>query len=61
MLFAIASGVCLIGASFWWGGPAGQLRGPLYLAAIVVPMLIGVGNWVALAVLLVKTFRQWRT
>jgi hypothetical protein len=60
-VFALVSGVFLIGASFWWGGPSGQLGGLLYLAAIVVPMAVGVGGWILLAVLLAKAIREWRT
>jgi hypothetical protein len=61
VMFALASGVFLIGASLWWGGPVGQLGGALYVAAIVVPMLVGVAGWVLLAVLLVRALREWRT
>jgi hypothetical protein len=61
VMFALASGVFLIGASFWWSGPVGQLSGALYLAAIVVPMAVGVGAWILLAVLLARTLRDWRT
>jgi hypothetical protein len=48
VLLAIATAVFFVGASFWWGGPTGQLRGLLRLAAIMVPMAIGAGvaGWV---------------
>lgn len=61
VLFALASGVFLIGASLWWGGPPGRLGGALYLAAIVVPMAVGVSGWIWLAVSLARALRQWRT
>ena len=61
VMFALVSGVFWIGASFWWGGPVGELRGALYLAAIVVPMAVGVGGWILLAVLLARALREWRT
>jgi hypothetical protein len=61
VMFAIVSGVFWIGAALWWEGPVGQLGGVLYLAAIIVPMAVGVGGWVLLAVLLAKALREWRT
>ena len=33
----------------------------LYLAAIAVPMVIGLGTWIWLAKLLIKALRDWRT
>ena len=61
VLFILVSGVFWIGASLWWGGPVGQLGGALYVAAIVVPMAVGVGGWILLARLLAKALREWRT
>lgn len=61
VLFVMASGVFLIGASMWWGGPTGRLGGWLYLAAIVVPMAVGVVGWSFLAVELGKALREWRS